>query len=87
MTYSSLTTSAISLLELQNSLNNIISELKMDRLLSPSKDTIIKYLDFIVIKFDLYLHDNNVAQEIIKNINAYIQALCKRLEMPTRYDR
>lgn len=69
--------------KLQTSLNNIHSKLKLENMSCLAKYARIKYLDDIVIKLGLDPNDVNVTQEIIKNKNAYIQALRKQLKFPT----
>ena len=69
--------------KLQPSLNNIHSQLKMERLSSLAKDTRIKALEDLVIKLGYDPSNIKMAKEMIKNKNVGIQALSEQLKLPT----
>ena len=69
--------------KLQASLNNIHTQLKIDKISSLAKDTRIKSLEDLVIKLVYDPSDIKVAEEMINNSNVDIQALRKQLKLPT----
>jgi len=69
--------------KLQTSLNNIHSQLKIERMSSLAKDTRTKYLEDLVIRLGYDPSNIKEAKKIIKNKDAYIQALRKQLKLPT----
>ena len=83
MTFSSLTTSAMTTSRLQTSVKNLQSQLKIERFFSLSKDTKIKSLEDLVIKLGYDPTDVKSAEEIIESKNADIDALRKQLKLPT----
>jgi len=81
MIYSTLTSSAMV------SLNNMHSQLKIERMSSLTKDTRIKTLEYLVIKLEYDPSDVKVAKELIKRKNVNIQSLRKHLKHPTTENR
>ena len=83
MIYTSLTSSAMATSKLQTSLNNVHSQLKLEKMSSLAKDTRNKGLEYWVIKIGLNPNNVKAVEEIIKNGNANIQTLRKQLKLPT----
>lgn len=75
MTYSTLTSSAIVAFKLQVSLNNIQSQLKLEKFSYLAKDTKIKSLEYLMIKLGYDPSDVKVVEEMIKRIFFDILAL------------
>lgn len=84
--YSTLTTSTMEKYNLQVSLSNIQSQLKMEKISSLAKDTKIKYLEDLVVKLGYAPKNVKVSEEMIKRKNADIRALRKQLKLATTED-
>jgi len=65
------------------SLNNMDSQLKIERMPSLTKDTITKALEDVVIKLGYDPSDIKEVEDMIKNKNDDIQALRKKFKLPT----
>lgn len=83
MFFSTVTNTAMTLYKLQVKLENVRSQLNMEKVSTFSKDTKIKNLEDLVIKLGYDPTNVNVVEELIKNSNADIVALRKLLKLPT----
>ena len=83
MVYYTFTETTITASKLQLILNNVQSELKLEKVSSLAKDTRIKYLEEMVIKASFDLDNSKSMENIIKKKNANIAALKKKLKLPT----
>lgn len=81
--YSTLTSLAMETSKLQPSLNNIDSQLKLERMSSLAKDTKIKGKEYLVITLGVDPSDVHANEEIIKRRNADIHELRKKLKLTT----
>lgn len=77
MIYSTLTNSAMAASKLQASLNNVHSQLKIERMSSMAKDSRIKTLEDLVVKIGYDPSDVKAVEEVIKSKNDDIHALRK----------
>lgn len=77
MIYSTLTSSAMAASKLQASLNNVHSQLKIERMSSIAKDTRIRMLEELIIKIGYDPSDVRAVEEVIKSNNLDIKALRK----------
>ena len=68
--------------KLQAAMNNMHSQLNIERMSSLAKDTRIKTLEDLIIKLGQDPRDVSAVEEIIKNKNVDIQALKKQLKLP-----
>ena len=75
MVYSTLTSKAIVVQQLQNSLNNISAQFQLEKNSSQGKDTIIKSLEDLVIELGHDPKDLKAIEKFIKNKNDDIAAL------------
>ena len=82
MIYSTMTTKAMSVQKLQNTLENIKSQLKLEKPSSQAKDNRIKSLEDLVIEVEYDPKNVKVAEEFIKKKNANIATLKKQLKLP-----
>lgn len=78
-----MTQKALSIQKLKNSLENVQSQLKLERASSQAKDNMIKSLEDLVIEIGYNPTDIKAEEELIKNKNATITALKKQLKLPT----
>ena len=81
MIYSTMTTKAMSVQKLQNTLANIRDQLKLEKSSSQAKDTRIKSLEELVIDVGYDPKNVKFAEELIKKKNAEIAALKKQLKL------
>ena len=81
--YSSLTTLAMATSRLQASVNNIQSQLKLEKISSLAKDTKIKSLEDLVIKLGYDPNNVEAAEGIIRRKNAGIATLKKQFKLPS----
>jgi len=77
MLYSTLTNSAIENSRLQASVNNIQSQLKLEKIYSLAKDNNIKSFEDLVIKLRYDPSNVKIAEEIVRRNNADIATLKK----------
>ena len=82
MIYSTMTTKAMSVQKLQNTLGNIKYQLKLEKASSQAKDRKIKSLEDLVIEVGNDPTNVKVTDELIKKRNADIVALKKQLKLP-----
>lgn len=82
MVYSTLTSTTITAHQLQNSLNNTIAQLQLEKASSQAKDTRIKSLDDLVIELGHDPKDVIADESLIKKTNEDIVALRKQLKLP-----
>ena len=68
--------------KLKVSLNNVQTQLKMEKISSFTKDNGIKTLEELVLKIDYDPSNVKVVEEMIKNKNADIASLRKQLKLP-----
>lgn len=86
MLYSTMTDKATSVQKLQNSLENIKAQLKLEKTSSQAKDNIIKYLKYLVIEVGYDPKNVKGVEKLIKKNNAEIYALKKQLKLlPTEH--
>ena len=86
MIFSTITNIAMSLSKMQVTLENIKSQLNMEKVSSFAEDTRIKTLEDLVIKLGYDPANVNAAEELIKKKNADIAALRKKLKLPATED-
>ena len=77
-----MTNKAMSIQKLQNTLENIKGQLKLEKASSQAKDNRIKSLEDLVIEVGYDLKNVKVAKELITKNNADITALKKQLKLP-----
>ena len=82
MIYSTMSSKAMSIQKLHNSLENVKVQLKLEKASSQAKDNIIKSLKDLVIEVGYDPKNVKVAEELIKKKNADIVALKKQLKLP-----
>lgn len=82
MIYSTLTSTAMTASKLQMPLNNIQSQLKLEKASSLAKDNKIKSLEDLVIKIGYDPSNVKAVEEIVKKKNVDIATLRKQLKMP-----
>jgi hypothetical protein len=68
--------------KLQVSLNNIQTQLKLEKISSFAKDNNIKTLEELVLKIGYYPSNVKATEEMIKKKNADIASLRKQLKLP-----
>lgn len=86
MVYSTFTHTAITASKLQLTLNNVQSQLKLEKISSLDKDTRIKYLEEMVVKDGLGQDNSKSTEEMIRKKNVDIATLKKKLKLPTMKD-
>ena len=77
MIYSTLTSKAIAAHQLQNSVNNILTQFQLEKASSQAKNTRIKLLEDLVIELGHGPKDIKVTKQLIKTKNDDIAALKK----------
>ena len=77
MIYSTMTNKAMSVEKLQNSLDNITTQFKLEKASSQAKDNRIKSLEDLFIEIGYNPNDTKAAKKIIKKKNEDIDALRK----------
>jgi len=77
MIYSTLTTKAIVAYKLEDSLDNVTTQFKLERASTQAKDNRIKSLEDLVIKMVHDLSDVTAIEKLIKKKNEDIAALKK----------
>lgn len=82
MLYSTMTDKAMSVQKLQNSLENIKAQLKLEKASSQAKENIIKSLEDLVIEVGYDPMNVKGAYELINKKNVDITALKKQLKLP-----
>jgi hypothetical protein len=83
MLLSSLTTTSLTSSKLQVSLNNLQSQLKLEKVSSLDKDNIIKSLEELVLKIGYDPTNFKVAEELLKRKNVDITSMRKQLKLPS----
>lgn len=86
MVYSTFTQTALTTSKLQPSLNNVQSQLKLEKNYSLAKDNKISYLEEMVFKAGFDPTDSKSMEEIIKKKNIDIVSLRKQLKLPATED-
>ena len=82
MIYSTMTNKAMSVQKLQSSLDNIATQIKLQKASSQAKDNRIKSVEYLVIEMGHDPNDIKTAEKLIKKNNDDIVALKKQLEFP-----
>jgi len=80
--YSTMTNKAMIVHKLQNSLDNIIAQYKLEKASSQAKDNIIKSQEDLLIEIGYNPSDVKAAKKLIKKKNEDIVALKKQLKLP-----
>jgi hypothetical protein len=86
MIFSTLENTSTTAAKLQVSLNNVQTQLNLEKVSSFSKDNRIKYLEELVLKIGYDPSNLKVVEEILKKKNADIASLRKQLKFPTTKD-
>lgn len=81
-----LTNTAMIFSKLQDTLANVQSELKMEKVFLLAKDTRIKALEDLVIKVGDDPTNINATEELVRKKNIEIASLEKQLNLPTTKD-
>jgi hypothetical protein len=84
--FSTLANASTTVAKLQVSLNNVQTQLKMNKVSSFAKENRIKYLEEMVLKIGYDPSNVKVAEELLKKKNANIASLRKQLKLPTTKD-
>ena len=82
MIYSTLTGKAMAAHKLQDSLDSVTAQYKLERASSQAKDTRIKSLEDLVIELGHDPSDVKAIKKLIKKKNEDIAALKKELKLP-----
>ena len=83
MIYSTMTHKYLSVQKLQNSIENIKTQFKLEKASSQEKDNRIKSLEDLVMEVGYNPKDIKVAEELNKKKNVDIVSLKKQLKLPT----
>lgn len=83
MVYSTFTHTTLISSKMYLSLNNVQSQLKLEKISSLAKDKRIKYLDEMVIKAVFEPDNTKSMEEVIKKNTIDIESLRKKLKLPT----
>jgi hypothetical protein len=86
MVFSMLAHASTTTSRLQVSLNNVETQLKLEKISSFSKDNMIKTLGELVLKIGYDPSNVKVVEDMIKNKNADIVSLRKQLKLPPTVD-
>jgi hypothetical protein len=86
MIFSTLANSPTSAAKLQVSLNNVQTQLKLEKISSFAKDNKIKSLEELVLKIGYDPSNVKATEEFLKKKNADIASLKKQLKLPTTED-
>ena len=86
MVFSTLENASTTTAKLQVSLNNVQTQLKMDKVSSFSKDSRIKSLEELVLKIGYNPSNVKVVEELLKKKNVDIASLRKQLKLPATED-
>jgi hypothetical protein len=86
MIFSTLTNTSMTASKLQVSLNNIQSQLNLEKISSLDKDNKIKSLEELVLKIGYDPTNVKVAEELLKKKNFDIASLRKQLKLPATED-
>jgi hypothetical protein len=86
MIFSTLANASTSAAKLQVSLNNVQTQLKLEKISSFAKDNRIKSLEELVLKIGYDPSNVKAAEELLKKKNAYIASLRKQLKLPATED-
>lgn len=86
MIFSIVTNTAMSLSKLQVTLENVQSQLKMEKVSTLSKVTMIKTLEDLVVKVGCNPLNIDVVEELINKNNLDIATLRKQLKFPSIED-
>jgi hypothetical protein len=86
MIFSTLENTSMATAKLQFSLNNVQSQLKLEKISSLAKDKKIKSLEELVLKTAYDPSNVNAAEKILKKKNVDIASLRKQLKIPTIED-
>jgi len=81
MIYSTMTNKSMSVQKLQNSLENITTQFRLEKASSQAKDNLIKSLENLVIENGYNPNDIKVVEKLIKKKNEDIAALKKKLKL------
>lgn len=85
MIYSTLTAKAMATYKLQDSLDNVKAQFKLEKASSQAKDTRIKSLEDLVIELGHDPSDIKATQKLTKKKNQDITALKEQLKLPHLY--
>jgi hypothetical protein len=86
MIFSTLANTSTTAAKLQVSLNNVQTQLKLEKVSSLAKDNKIKSLEELVLKIGYDPSNVKVAEELLKKKNADITSLRKQLKIPATED-
>lgn len=86
MISSTLNNTSMNLFKMYVPLSNAQSQLNMEKILSLSKDTKIKSLEYLIIKIGYDSLDRKVAEKVIKKKELDITTLKKQLKLPATHD-
>lgn len=86
MVYSTFTQIVVTASKLQLTLNNVQSQLKLEKISSLAKGTLIKHLEEMIVKVGLDPKNEKATEEIIRKKNVDIAALKKQLKLPATKD-
>jgi DNA repair ATPase RecN len=86
MVFSTLAHASTTASRLQVSLNNIQTQLKLEKISSFAMDNRIKTLEELVLKFGYDPSNVKAVEEMIKNKNVDIASLRKQLKLPPTVD-
>jgi hypothetical protein len=86
MVFSKLEHASSTTTKLQVSLNNVQTQLKLEKISSFAKDKRIKYLEELVLKIGYDPSNVKEEEEMIKKKNADISSLRKKLKLPPTED-
>lgn len=86
MLYNTITNSSMAATKVQFSINNIQSQLKLERISSLAKETKIKSFEYLFIKLGYDPNNITTAEEIINNKNSDIEPLRKHINLPSTED-
>ena len=82
MIFSTLTNASTSAAKLQVSLNNVQTQLKLEKISSFAKDNRIKSLEELVLKIGYDPSNLKAAEDMLKKNNVDISSLKKQLKLP-----
>jgi hypothetical protein len=86
MVFSTMAHASSTAAKLQVSLNNVQTQLKLEKISSFAKDNIIKSLEELVLKIGYDPSNVKAAEEMLKKKNADIASLRKKLKLPPTED-
>ena len=86
MNFSTLANASTSAAKLQVSLNNVQTQLKLEKVSSFAKDNMIKSLEELVLKIGYDPSNVKAVEDMLKKKNADIASLRKKLKLPAIED-